>query len=301
MSVRNVLMRWFIMRPTQVAYLIFRPKSRLLRFIIDVVSMPARLPPFGVRREKSEIGGVEGTKFTPKKNLNDSHILVFLHGGGYSFGSSRTTHRALISNLAKKLGIVAYGVDYRRTPENPFPAAFEDAEAAWDEIIEKHPTKKIILAGDSAGGGLCLALMIQLKQKEKQLPNSCLLLSPWTDLSLSGNSMATHKKRDPYLTRQILQMYSDLYCKDVETTDWRVSPLFGDFSGLPPTLVMVGDREILLDDARRMKEPAEKGSMDLQIEVWPEMIHVWMAFGAFIPEGKKAFIRIDEWFQSMKG
>lgn len=298
MSVRNVLMRWFILRPAKGVFLVFRPGAKILRFFVDTASLPGRIPPFGVKREKCQFGGIPGTKFTPKKNLNENRIMVFFHGGGYSFGGSRTTHRALIANLAKKMSIISYAVDYRLTPEHPFPAAFDDAGNAWDAIVAANPDKEIVLVGDSAGGGLSLALLMELNQSGRQLPTSCVLLSPWTDLTLSGKSMKTHKKRDPYLTPLILKMYSDLYCVNIDSKDWRASPLFGEYSGLPPTLVMVGDREILLDDALRMKEFSQASEMNLEVEVWPEMIHVWMAFIPFIPEGKKAITRIAQWVES---
>ena len=297
MSVRNVLMRWFILRPTKTVYRIFHPGALLLRFFIDTASLPGRIPPFGVKRERCDFGGIPGTKFTPKKNHNEKQIMVYLHGGGYSFGSSRTTHRALIANLAKKMSVVSFGVDYRLTPEYPYPAAFDDAGIAWDAIVSANPDKEIVLAGDSAGGGLSLALMMELKRSSRQLPAMCVLLSPWTDLTLSGESIETHKKRDPYLTQRILQMYSSLYCVDIDTNDWRVSPLFGDYSGLPPTLVMVGDRELLLDDSLRIKEFSSNSGMELEVDVWAEMVHVWMGFIPFIPEGKKAISRIAQWVE----
>lgn len=296
MSVRNTLFRWVVFRPSQLFNKMVRTPAKLNRVVIHFLARAGRFPPLGIRKTRSTWGGVPGTTFTPKKGCKDDRILVYLHGGGYSFGSSRATHAALTSNLAKALKCPCLSVDYRLAPENPFPAAVEDVQSAWNDIASAHPNATILLSGDSAGGGLSLVLMQRLRQQGLRMPDAAFLFSPWTDLTCESATYKSHAKRDPFLFPRVVKDYARHYLgEDGDRRDPAASPIYGDLAGLPKTLVLVGDREILLDDSRILGEKAQAAGSPVEVEVWPEMVHVWPAFIPYIPEGKQALRRIAEW------
>jgi acetyl esterase/lipase len=202
----------------------------------------------------------------------------------------------LVSNLAKSLKCPCLAVDYRLAPEHPYPAAVDDALAAWKVIAATHPSANILLSGDSAGGGLSVVLMQKLRDEGLRMPDAAILFSPWTDLTCESATYESHAKRDPFLFPRVVRDYARYYLgEDGDRRDPFASPIFGDLGGLPRTLVMVGDREILLDDSRILGEKAKAAGSPVEVEVWPEMVHVWPAFIPYIPEGKQALRRIADW------
>lgn len=214
--------------------------------------------------------------------------LLYFHGGGYVMGSARG-YRGLPANLGRATGIPAYAVDYRLAPEEPFPAAVDDAVAAYHALLDRgHAPKQIVLAGDSAGGGLAVAALLSLKNQGTPLPAAAVLLSPWVDLTGENESFVTKADEDPSLTPEGLRAMAGHYLAGSDARNPLASPLFGNLSGLPPLLIQVGSAEILLDDAVRLAGRAGAAGTSVRLEIWPEMIHVWQSFAFMLPEGRAA-------------
>ncbi|MFW6237465.1 MAG: alpha/beta hydrolase, partial [Desulfosudaceae bacterium] len=225
-------------------------------------------------------------------------FLVYFHGGGYAGGSPRT-HRDMIARLARATGRRILAVDYRLAPENPFPAAVDDAASAWQWLIYDYGAnpEDTAVAGDSAGGGLALALLVKLRDEGRPLPAAAVLMSPWADLAVTGPSARDKAEEDPFLTPEGLRYFSELYRHGADPEDPLVSPLFADMTGLPPMLIQVGERECLLDDSARLAEKARAAGVDVTLEVWESMVHVFQGFAAVLPEGQKAIARIGEYLR----
>lgn len=215
--------------------------------------------------------------------------LLYLHGGGYCLGSPRT-HRELAGRLARSADRVCVSPDYRLAPEHPFPAGLEDAFAVYQTICETEG-KAPVLAGDSAGGGLALALMLRLRDDGRPMPPRAAVLSPWTDLALSGASIRERAERDPSINEAALSSFADAYAPAGERRRPLVSPLYGDLSGLPPLWIEVGSEEVLFDDAVGLHERALAAGIKSTLIVGEGMFHVWQAVpGA--PEALEASDRI---------
>jgi epsilon-lactone hydrolase len=224
--------------------------------------------------EPVEVAGVACLRVRPQACAS-ADPLLFLHGGGYSLGSPQT-HRPLVARIAEALGREALLPDYRLAPEHPCPAGLDDVLAIWRSLPEPH-RRQTILAGDSAGGGLALAMAMTLRDAGEPLPAGLVLLSPWTDLSISGESVDRLAEHEIMLTRQGLTFMASRYAGALEPTDVRVSPLFGDYAGLPPLLIQVGGHEVLLDDARRVAQRAESAGVATQLQVFEGEHHVFQA------------------------
>jgi len=287
-----------LIRPNKLLYRIFRPSAKFVRFFVHPQAwLGSKLfGPFGISIERKKFAGVSGVTFTPKRNPEQNRLIVYFHGGGYCFGSSLTTHRMGLTTLSKITKTICHSIDYRLSPENPHPAALDDALDAWRDIVEKNPKSKIILAGDSAGGGLSLALMMYLRDKKERLPDCAVLFSPWTDLICESETYSTKAKSDPMFIPQMTKDCSNYYApENTDKKDPYISPIYGDFSGLPRILVMTGENEILLDDSRIMVQKALNDGVDIDFEIWPTMFHDWWLFGNFIPETKQCLNKISEW------
>jgi epsilon-lactone hydrolase len=265
-------------------------------------SMVGALPLLdGTTVEVVDVDGVPAEWVRPEVNVAPDACVLYLHGGGYAIGSCNT-HRALASHLAARIGISVLVIDYRLAPEHPYPAAVDDAITAYEWLLGaglEHD--RIVVAGDSAGGGLTLATLLALRDRGKRMPAVGVAISPWTDLTLSGDSMESMDARDPMVKRAGLQRMADWYAGSANPTDPLVSPLFGDLTGLPPLLIHVGEVETLRDDAVRFAERAKAAGVDVTLEVWPEMIHVWHAFGVAVPESEAGVARIAEFVAGRLG
>ncbi len=214
-------------------------------------------------------------------------VLLYLHGGGYTLCSPET-HRGLVARLSRVARTRALVIDYRLAPEHPFPAAVEDAEAAYRWLLATgQPAEKIVIAGDSAGGGLTAALLLAIRDAGLPRPAGAALLSPWTDLALTGWSMLTKADEDPMLRPDSAMLGARHYLGETIPTHPLASPLYANLAGLPPLFVQVGDKEILLDDSRRFVEKARNAGTDATLEVWPGMPHVFQAFPQ-LPEAHEA-------------
>lgn len=227
------------------------------------------------------------------EGLRRDRAILFFHGGGFQMGSIET-HRALAAAIAAGTGCRVLSVDYRLAPEHRFPAPVEDALAAHEWLraggIE---ARHIAVAGDSAGGGLAVSLMLALKAQAKPLPAAAALMSPWTDMEASGASFATRAAADPFHQRAMIKALAKTYLGTAgDPRDPLASPIHGDLAGLPPLLIQVGDRETVLDDARILAERAKTAGVDATLEVWPGMIHVFQLYAGEIAEADQAIARI---------
>ncbi|MBN1262715.1 MAG: alpha/beta hydrolase [Anaerolineae bacterium] len=247
-----------------------------------------RLPPT-LRRRPVDAAGVPAVWFEPDNAATS--VLLYLHGGAYVMGSS-DVYRDLLARLVNATQLPALALDYRLAPEDPYPAALEDAVAGYRWLLAQDiPAGRILIAGDSAGGGLALATLVALRETGAPLPAGAICLSPWTDLALTGDSLRSQARVDPILTPRSLAQYAQYYAGDHDRTAPLISPLYAEFTGLPPLLIQVGTAEILLDDARRCADKARAAGVDVTLAVWEGMCHVFQMF-AFLPETKEALGQI---------
>jgi acetyl esterase/lipase len=220
-------------------------------------------------------------------------VLLYLHGGAFALGSINAS-REWVGRLARATNLSALVINYRLAPEHPYPAALDDATTAYLWLLHKgvEPTS-IIFAGDSAGGGLALSTLVALRSAGRPLPAGAVCISPWTDLALTGDSIQSKAQDDPILAPGDLEMYAGYYAGDNERTEPMLSPLYADLRGLPPLLIQVGTDEILLDDAVRCAGRAREAGVDVVLETWDGMFHVFQMF-SFLPEAKRAVERVAE-------
>ncbi|MGK2913665.1 MAG: alpha/beta hydrolase fold domain-containing protein [Porticoccaceae bacterium] len=244
--------------------------------------------------EKTVVGGVPGEWQIPKVSVGD-RVILYLHGGGYAIGSP-ATHRDMVGGIADAAHARAFILDYRLGPEHPFPGAVEDAVAAYRGLLDLGTKPDhIVIAGDSAGGGLTVATLVSLKEQDVPLPAAGICISPWVDLTLSGKSMQTKADADPLLRPDALKWMGDLYLAGQDPKSPLASPLFADLTGLPPLLIHVGSEEVLLDDALRLNEKAKACGVNATLEVWDGMMHVWHLMAMVVPEGKAAIKDIGKY------
>ncbi|HJL18324.1 MAG TPA: alpha/beta hydrolase [Sandaracinaceae bacterium LLY-WYZ-13_1] len=232
-----------------------------------------------VAMHREEADGVPCAWFDPE-GADPTRLLVYLHGGGYSIGSIQS-HAYFIARIARDAGTRAFAVDYRLAPEHPFPAALDDAKTAWRWLLARgvDPTRTV-LAGESAGGGLTVSTLVDLRDEGTPLPAAAATLSPWVDLTLANDSIDANARFD-YLPRHVLQAYVERFAVDVDPTHPGVSPVFADLRGLPPLLVQVGEAEALLDDSVALAERAREAGADVQLSVYDDMIHAFQLFAGF--------------------
>lgn len=226
-----------------------------------------------IRRVK--IGGMEAEWVSVNRAHMKKYVILYCHGGGYSTGSSLYA-RTLTTKLAESTSMDVLCFDYRLSPENPYPAACEDALKAWDYLmLLGYGARDVIVAGDSAGGNLALSLVFQLKRQERLLPRGLVLLSPWTDLTSSGETHTTRMEVDPVLDAEYLERMINNYVKTEDLKDPLVSPLFGDFAGFPPAYIQAGDNEILLSDSLMLHKKMIRANVSAKIDVFKGMWHVF--------------------------
>ncbi|KAA5803339.1 alpha/beta hydrolase [Alkalicaulis satelles] len=248
-------------------------------------------PPKGVHIDRISYAGLQALRFTPVKPAPGA--ILYLHGGGYSRGSAQS-HKPLVARLSTLLNMSAISVDYRLAPEHQCPAAVEDGAAALAEICAE-ADGPVLLAGDSAGGGLALSSVIRQRQAGGVMPAALYLISPWTDLSLSGASVKARAGADPMLTPGNLKAGADLYLGQLDSRDPEASPLFADLAGLPPVFIQVGEDEVLLDDAVRLHDALEAAGVETRCEVWQAMWHDFQLFAPLISEADAALARARDW------
>lgn len=249
----------------------------------------------GCRIERVSAGSLGGDLIrAPGADANA--LIIFYHGGGFMFGSSRS-HRVIASHLSRTTGRPVLAADYRLAPEHPAPTAHRDAAAtyAW-ALAQGYPPESIALCGDSAGGNLALATALNARKEGLQLPGALALYSPAVDLANEGETLKTHADA-PLLTPDLMRLFASLYLGGGDAKAPGVSPLYADLRGLPPTLIHIGSWEILLSDATRLAEAMGKAGVRVELKVWEGMCHDWQLFAPFLDEGMRsieetaAFIR----------
>ena len=217
-----------------------------------------------------------------------SRVLLFLHGGGYCSGSI-VSHRGMVTEAGRAAGVRTLAVAYRLAPEHPFPAALEDARAAYGCLLDQGIAPSMVaIGGDSAGGGLTLALMTVLRDAGQPLPRCAWLVSPWVDLQMTGASLAEKAQVDPLISKPYLEELASAYLAGTDAANLLASPLQAELAGLPPLLVQVGSAETLLDDAVRITRRAGAADVQIKLEIWPHMIHAWHLWAAQLEEGRRA-------------
>ena len=244
--------------------------------------------------EPGDLGGVAGDWLTPIA-ADEGRVVVYFHGGGYNIGSAES-HRSLLTHLATRARTRVFSADYRLAPESPYPAAIDDAVAAYRGLLAVGTDPaRVVVAGDSAGGGLALALLVRLRDAGEALPAGAVALSPWTDLAGSSPSVAANEGTDIMLGRPLLDHWAASYLDGAAADLPDASPLHADLSGLPPVLVQVGDTEVLLDDGARFAAKADTAGVDVTLQVEPDMFHVWAFFAGIVPESDAALDEVAGW------
>jgi phosphinothricin tripeptide acetyl hydrolase len=237
---------------------------------------------------------------TPPGARTDA-VVLYLHGGGYVIGSPRS-HRHLAAAIARAAGTRALLLDYRLAPEHPFPAALEDAVAAYRWLLGQGiEPARVVFAGDSAGGGLTVATLLALRERGLPRPAAGVCISPWVDLTNSAASYRSKSAVDPIVTQEGITLMTRAYIGAGDARRPLVSPLFADLRELPPLLIHVGSDEVLLDDAVGLAERARKAGVDVVLEEWPAMIHVWHWFLPMLDEAERAIAGIGGFVQRRIG
>lgn len=241
------------------------------------------IPPRGCRFEQTKLGGVDALKSCYGKE--EKRAVLYLHGGAYIIGSPQT-HQGLTGHLAKCSGATVYALDYRLAPEHPYPAALDDAMAAYKDLLAQgYEPDHIAVAGDSAGGGLSLALAMRLRDEQLPLPSSLTLFSPWTDLTQSDLYAPTS---EPVIPQSWIDKAAQLYRGDQPLTAPYISPIYGDLSGLPPILIQVGSDEILLNDSERLAAKARQQGTEVRLEVYNSLWHVFQVHAGQLARATEA-------------
>ena len=259
-----------------------RKRLDLLRF----VPMP-----HGIRETETTLAGVPAKRLTPSVSTG---AILYLHGGAYCIGSP-ASHKEMVARVARTTEREAFLIDYRLAPEHTYPNAVKDALKAYTALLEEH--QDIVIMGDSAGGGLAMALAEAISKTDYAQPNAMVLMSPWCDLTCSGPTLDSNRRIDPMLHPSWLTSSAEMYAGDTAKDEPGLSPLFGDMSGYPRTLIQVGSDEILLSDSTRAEAAMKDAGVDVTIQVSEGMWHVFQFHAAFLKPSKKAVYKIGEFLR----
>ena len=258
----------------------------MMRAKMEKYSRAVKLPS-DVKVESIDAGG-RPAEWISTPEINQDQVILYFHGGAY-FLNYANPHRDLIARLGREAKMHALVINYRLAPEDPYPAALHDSIAAYDWLLEQgYSPNNIAFAGDSCGGGLALATVLKLRYEGDLLPEAIACVAPWTDLTGSGESMRSKAKADFINSAEHLKTTANYYAGNHDLNNPFISPLFADLTGLPPLLIQVGTRDILLDDSTRLAERAGEAGVDVSIEIWEEMFHVFHLAAAFVPEARQA-------------
>ena len=247
--------------------------------------------------EKVDAGGVPA-EWVTAPGCDPMRAVLYLHGGGYVIGSINT-HRRLAYDISAASGARVLVIDYRLAPEHPFPAAVEDAETAWRWLLQQgFATSRLAIGGDSAGGGLTLATLVNLRDRKLGLPACAVAISPWVDLEGVGTSITARAAQDPMVQKDGLLWMAGLYLNGKDAKTPLAAPLHAELKGLPPILVQVGTAETLLDDATRIAEKLHAAGVDVRLAIWPNMLHVFPLFAPILSEGRDGCLEIGSFIRS---
>ncbi len=264
-------------------------------------ALTAQAPvPADVQQKPVEIGGVGGIEVTIAGN-ESANVILYFHSGVYVIGSAAATV-PLVGDLVRRTGVNAITLDYRLAPEHPYPAAVEDARAAYEGLLEQGMDPgQIVLAGESAGAGLAVATLLASREAGLPLPSCAFLMSPYADLTLSGETLVERPSLDPILTPGGLRVRAPEYLAGADPSDPLISPIFGDLSGLPPLLIQVGSHEILLSDAIRLAGRAATSDVAVTLDVTPGVPHVFQGFAELLDEAGAALDRASDFVKAQLG
>ncbi len=266
------------------------PTVEQMRAGLETISVLFQVPP-DVRCEPTDADGI-AAEWIAAPETEAGRVVLYLHGGGYVMGSINS-HREMVARISRAARSRALAIDYRLAPEHPHPAAVEDAVAAYRWLLGQGVRPEgVTIAGDSAGGGLTVATLVALRDAGEPLPAAGVCLSPWVDLEGSGESMRTKHDVDPMVKLDGLLQFAEMYLGGQHPQTPLAAPLHADLSDLPPLLIQVGTAETLLDDSTRLAARAREAGVDVELDPWDDMVHVWQIFGSILPEAREAIERI---------
>lgn len=288
-SIRSRIVRAIIkygMKPRIVAHIPVQKQRSVMDALTRLVILPRK-----TTVEKISAGGVPA-EWVYADSSQQNKVIIYFHGGGYNWGSCNT-HRELAARLSLASNARVLLVDYRLAPEHPFPAALDDAISGYKWLLAQGFTANdIVMAGDSAGGGLTLATAVSLRDQTIALPSALLCLSPWADLEMSSDTMNSKASVDPMLSEASLAVWAKHYIAADQGNNPLISPIHANFHGLPPLLIQAGEDEVLLGDALLVAERAKAAGVDVTLDVWPHMWHVWQAMALIVPEARQAISQL---------
>lgn len=265
------------------------------RKIIDSFARNFSILPKNCKIEETQIEGIYAELISNNQTKEDK-VILYLHGGGYGYCSA-DTHRSLAANIMIESGVKVVLPEYRLAPEHPFPAAIEDTITIYQWLLNQgYKSSNIIFAGDSAGGGLSVAATVALRDQYFPLPAAIVCLSPWVDLTSSGDSYRINSDKDPYLRSDLVRKTAQQYAGGESLDHHLISPVFADLHRFPPMFIQVGSIEILLSDALMLTANAHQAGVDVHFKVWKGMWHVWQISNK-LPEAKKAVKEIGEFIK----
>ncbi|MFX1388376.1 MAG: alpha/beta hydrolase [Promethearchaeota archaeon] len=263
-------------------------------------------PARGITLEEIQIRNIPVEKYSLNSKYSKSRVMLYLHGGGY-FSGSYISHRRFVSILCKKLHLNAYSINYRLAPEDPYPAGLDDAFFAYKWLLEEKsiPAEKVIIMGDSAGGGLTLALLHRIGIQNLPQPKAAICLSPWTDLTLTSETFKTKVEEDVFFNVENMKTSAKAYLQTQSPKNPEISPIFADFNGFPPIFLQVGTREMLLDDSLIIAEKMKKQGVSVTVDLWEGMFHAFLIFsaipiiGKLTPEFRQALKNVKKFVDSL--
>lgn len=277
-----------------ISQLRFTPKvMKFSQLAFDTITLALPVNP-EVHISPANPGGVPGEWLAAGRNIISGRVFLYLHGGGYFFGSPRS-HRALTWRLSEVCRAKVLALNYRQPPDWEYPAPLEDAVAAYKGLLSRgYKPEDIIIGGDSAGGNLTLVTLMKLREKGLPLPAAGVLISPWTDLSCKGESMVANAKTDQYIPSNVLRFVAGAYSKYSNEADAYISPVYADLAGLPPLFIQVSASELLYSDATRVAINAQKAGVSCRLQVWSDMMHVFQILAGWMPEARMAVDEIGQ-------
>ena len=273
------------------------PETTIQQMRETMVTALANIPISEEIQTKEVSAGGVPADWIRMPGVSTDRVLLYLHGGAYTMGSHRT-HRDLVSRLSQAAGVQVLIINYRLAPESPHPAAIEDALAAYHWLLTQgYKPEHIAIGGDSAGGGLTLATLLSLRDAGEKMPAAAILLSPWTDLTDSGESQITRAEADPAIKSGDEERHIVDYVGTAQRHHPLISPVFADLTGLPPLLIHVGHDEVLLDDSTRIAQNAQNAGVEVKLKVWEDMWHVFQAYAFMLPETHQSISELGAFVQ----
>lgn len=292
----NIRSRLTVIGITIFSFLYMRPWYPVWyqRFGMSKVGPMLTRAPRDVRFERVIVDGIPAVWLTPE-GADNGWVFLFIHGGAFVIGSIES-HWKMAAQIARAAGCRALIIDYRLAPESKFPAAVEDSLNAYRWLLTQgYEPGRVVIGGDSAGGCLTALILLSLRDSGDTQPAAGVMMSPCTDLAVTGETIETKKKEDPMIDSRWGGKCHEMYLGAADPRDPHVSPLYADLKGLPPMLIQVGSREVLLDDARRFADRARQDGVEVELEVWEGMFHVFQYCSPFMPESMDAIRRIGEY------